>query len=88
MAPDLRSLEEKLATVPAESIIRHAERNHFSRWLKARTEFALAHELRPRRLTDFENAEGLRESLIRTISATAWSRARPSWPTSIVPPST
>jgi CheY-like chemotaxis protein len=67
-ASDLRQLEEKLAAVPPESIIRHSERNHFSRWLKARTEFALAHELRPRRLSDYADVEGLRESLIQTIT--------------------
>jgi CheY-like chemotaxis protein len=65
---DLRGLEEKLATVPQESIIRHASRNHFSRWLKARTEFVLAHELRPRQLSDFKDVEGLRENLIQTIA--------------------
>ncbi|MGD8897479.1 MAG: PEP/pyruvate-binding domain-containing protein, partial [Acidobacteriota bacterium] len=67
-AADLREMEEKLTVVPPESIIRHAERNHFSRWLKARTEFALAHELRPRRLSDYGDIEGLRKSLIQTIS--------------------
>jgi CheY-like chemotaxis protein len=67
-ASDLRQMEEKLAAVPPESIMRHAERNHFSRWLKARTEFALAHELRPRRLSDYADVEALRESLIRTIA--------------------
>jgi CheY-like chemotaxis protein len=67
VAPDLKTMEEKLASVPPESIIRHAGRNHFSRWLKARTEFALAHALRPRRLTDFDDVEGLRENLIETI---------------------
>jgi CheY-like chemotaxis protein len=67
-AADLRGLEEKLATVPPESIIRHASRNHFSRWLKARTEFVLAHELRPRQVSDFDGVEGLRDNLIRTIS--------------------
>ncbi|MCG6922412.1 MAG: histidine kinase [Acidobacteria bacterium] len=66
-AADLREMEEKLTVVPPESIIRHAERNHFSRWLKARTEFALAHELRPRRLSDYGDIEGLRENLIQTI---------------------
>ena len=30
------------ADVPAESLAYHGERNHFSNWLKARTEFALA----------------------------------------------
>src|SRR5205814_3806836 len=47
-ASDLKSLEEKLATVPVESIAYHGERNHFSNWFTARTEFALARKLRPR----------------------------------------
>src|SRR5512134_2945545 len=67
-AADLRGLEETLATVPEESLLYHAGRNHFSRWLKARTEFALAHELRPRRLTDYASPRALRESLIAAIS--------------------
>ena len=41
-ASDLKSLREHLEFVPEESIRFHAERNHFSRWLKARTEFWLA----------------------------------------------
>jgi hypothetical protein len=66
-ARDLRSLEEALHVVPAESIAFHAERNHFSKWLKARTEFSLAHALRPRKLEDFGSVEGLRKSLIGSI---------------------
>ena len=68
-AADLRELEKKLGSVPEESIVHHAERNHFSRWLKARTEFTLAHELRPRRLSDYGSPQALRESLIRSISS-------------------
>jgi CheY-like chemotaxis protein len=68
-ATDLRSLEARLATVPEESVVYHAARNHFSRWLKARTEFALAHRLRPRKLSDYKDAEGLRRSLISSIEA-------------------
>lgn len=68
-AADLRALEEKLATVPAATIAYHAERNHFSKWLKARTEFALAHELRPRKLEEFASTEALRRSLIESIES-------------------
>jgi len=39
-AHDLKSLEEQLHTAPAASIALHAERNHFSTWLKARTRCA------------------------------------------------
>jgi CheY-like chemotaxis protein len=68
-AADLRGLEEKLGTVPEASIAYHAARNHFSRWLKARTEFALAHELRPRRLEDFGSVSAMRQDLIGSIAA-------------------
>src|SRR5688572_24882994 len=67
-ALDLKGLEEKLHTVPVESVTYHAERNHFSKWLKARTEFRLAHRLRPRKVTDFAGAEGLRRHLIEAIA--------------------
>lgn len=66
-ARDLKSLEEKLRLVPAESIAYHGERNHFSNWFTARTEFALAHKLRPRKVSDFESLEKLRENLIASI---------------------
>jgi CheY-like chemotaxis protein len=66
-ANDLKSLEEQLAVVPEESIKYHAERNHFSNWLKARTEFWLAHQLRPRKVTDYPSLEGLRIDLIRAL---------------------
>jgi CheY-like chemotaxis protein len=57
-ASDMKSLEEHLRTVPAESVAYHAERNHFSKRLKARTEFALAHSLRPRKVSDFVTPRG------------------------------
>jgi len=68
-ASDLKSLREQLHQVPDESILFHAERNHFSNWLKARTEFWLAHKVRPRKVSDFPNVQGLREDLIYSLSA-------------------
>jgi CheY-like chemotaxis protein len=67
-APDLKSLEEKLHTVPAESLGYHGERNHFSNWLTARTEFALARKLRPRKVPEFLTLEDLRRDLIASIA--------------------
>lgn len=63
-AQDLISLEKQLAIVPTESIRFHAEKNHFSHWLKARTEFWLAHKLRPRAVSDFPDVDSIREDLI------------------------
>jgi len=66
-AAGLNALEAQLHKVPAESIAYHGQRNHFSRWLTARTEFALARELRPRRVSDFPSLEALRHDLITSI---------------------
>jgi CheY-like chemotaxis protein len=66
-AKDLNQLEEQLQSVPAETLMYHAQRNHFSHWLMARTEFALAAKLRPRRVSDFSGPEHLRRDLIDSI---------------------
>jgi len=67
-AADLNGLENALATVPEASLAYHAERNHFSHWLMARTEFALAQKLRPRKISDFGTLENLRRDLIGAIA--------------------
>ncbi len=67
-AHDLKSLEKFLKTVPTSSVGFHGERNHFSKWLKARTEFELAHRLRPRKVSDFATVEDLRDNLVHAIS--------------------
>src|SRR5229473_1602895 len=67
-ASDLNTLEEQLQSVPGESIAFHAQRNHFSHWLMARTEFALAAKLRPRKVSDFRTIEHLRQNLIESIN--------------------
>jgi len=77
-AHDLRTLIQGLRTVPAASIAFHSERNHFSNWLKARTEFALAHKLRPRQVSDFPNLEALRSDLVASIEAYSRERHRGS----------
>jgi CheY-like chemotaxis protein len=76
-ADDLRSLEAKLGDLDAGSLLYHGKRNHFSRWLKARTEFALAHALRPRKLEDYGNdPEALREDLIKAIADYRFERGQ------------
>jgi CheY-like chemotaxis protein len=66
-ATNIKELEEQLKIAPEESILYHAERNHFSIWLKARTEFWLAHRLRPRKVSDFASMQDLRNDLINSI---------------------
>jgi len=66
-ASDLTSLENKLEVIPDESMRFHAARNHFSNWLKARTEFWLAHQLRPRKEADFPSISAMRQDLIKSL---------------------
>jgi DNA-binding NarL/FixJ family response regulator len=66
-AHDLRSLEEALAQVPEASVVFHAEHNHFSNWLMARTEFEIASRIRAKTLSDFGSTEEVRRYLIRVI---------------------
>lgn len=67
-ASDLNSLEALLQEVPVESIAYHSERNHFSHWLSARTEFALAQKLRPRKHSGQTSYEDTRQDLIESIA--------------------
>ena len=66
-AKDLKELEETLETVPDESILFHAERNHFSNWLKARTEFLLADRLKPRKVSDYDSIGAVRRYVIDAL---------------------
>lgn len=63
-ASDLRSMTRALEQVPLASVLYHASRDHFSNWLRARSEFDLAARLRPRRVEEFRDLEGLRRYLI------------------------
>jgi len=67
-ATDMRELLEHLHTVPDQSVVYHASRNHFSAWLKARTEFELASRIRPRKVSEFASSTELRQFLIETIT--------------------
>ncbi|MBI4248399.1 MAG: histidine kinase, partial [Elusimicrobia bacterium] len=67
-ARDLHSLVELLKTAPEECIAYHSSRNHFSKWLMARTEFELAYRLRPVQISQFNDVGELRHYLIDTTS--------------------
>jgi len=60
-------MEEALRRVPIESIVYHANRNDFSVWLKARSFFGLAKQLRPREISDFATPEAMRIYLVAVL---------------------
>ncbi|MDD2804952.1 MAG: PEP/pyruvate-binding domain-containing protein [Elusimicrobiales bacterium] len=66
-AADLHTMLKLLKVVPIDSIIYHASRNHFSKWLLARTEFEMAYHIRPKKISEFGNPEELRKYLIETM---------------------
>ncbi len=67
-AANLRVLTRLLGQVPDESLRYHAGRDHFSNWLRARTEFSLAAHIRPRKNDEFHSTADLRRFLIETFA--------------------
>lgn len=67
IAKSLREFERHLRTIPDESLIYHARRDHFSLWLMARGEIQVAKIINPHKVTDFKSPSGLREYLINII---------------------
>jgi Pyruvate phosphate dikinase, AMP/ATP-binding domain len=66
-ASDVGELADHVARVPIESIEFHAAHDQFSIWLMARSEFELAEQLRPKKISDFESIEALRRHLLRNL---------------------
>lgn len=67
-ADDLLEMLEAVKRVPQDSLRDHAARNHISNWLMARSEFGLAMEVRPRRVSDFSTTDDLRNYLVEVFS--------------------
>ncbi len=66
-ARSLKEFEKLLRTIPDESLLYHAKRDHFSLWLMARGEIQAAKILNPQKVTDFDNANQIRDYLIDVI---------------------
>ena len=75
-AANFRQLQDCVAGVDIESLVFHAERNHFSNWLIARGEFDLANRLRPRKVSEFDDPAELRTFLLDTLSRFRHDRQR------------
>ncbi len=68
IAKSLKEFEKNLQVIPAESLLYHGQRNHFSLWLMARGEIQIAKNICSYRTNDFDNTEELRQFLIKTIN--------------------
>jgi len=67
VAKSLKEFEDLLKTIPEESLLYHARKDHFSMWLMARGEIQVAKILNPAKVTDFKDPGSLRDYLIKVI---------------------
>ncbi len=67
VARSLKEFEDLLMTIPEESLLYHARKDHFSLWLMARGEIQVAKILNPAKVTDFKDPAALRDYLIKVI---------------------
>ena len=66
-AANIREFEQQLHNIPDDSLLFHANRNHFSMWLMARQEIKAANFISPKQVSDYKNVAELRKSLIAMI---------------------
>ncbi len=66
-AKNMNEFEEQLHSIPTESLLYHARKNHFSLWLAARGEIQLAREIAPKRVCDFKDSDSIRNHLINAV---------------------
>jgi hypothetical protein len=69
VAKSMSEFESYLKTVPEESLVYHAAKNHFSLWLMARGEVKIAKIINPLKLSDFKTPGEMRNYLVNIISA-------------------
>lgn len=67
VAKSMKEFEQYLKTIPEDSLVYHAMKNHFSLWLTARGEVKIAKIINPMKIGDFENLAELRSFLLDLI---------------------
>ena len=76
VAKSMSEFESYLKTVPEDSLVYHAVKNQFSLWLTARGEIQIAKIINPLKVSDFENANQLRDFLINILKLYRTERER------------
>ncbi|HNY14628.1 MAG TPA: PEP/pyruvate-binding domain-containing protein [Bacteroidales bacterium] len=76
IATDLQSLQQKLLTIPDNTLEYHATRNHFSKWLNARALFPVAQMFKYIRREDFDTMDEMRRFLYVAISSFRLGKGR------------
>jgi len=75
-ARDLKDLQEKVYKIPTASLRYHIERDHFSKWLRARALFPLAELFRAFKSDDFIDSDETKKFIYDSISEFRMAKAR------------
>ena len=75
-ARNMQDFEDQLRSIPAESLLYHAARNHFSAWLMARGEVRFARIIRNYMPDDFSGPAELRDFICRALDDLRRGKAR------------
>ncbi|QKG80466.1 PEP/pyruvate-binding domain-containing protein [Tenuifilum thalassicum] len=67
IATSMEEFENALRIIPDESLLYHAQKNHFSMWLAARGEIQVARIIHPSKIDDFSGPSEIREYLLSTL---------------------
>lgn len=73
---DLRAMQEKIFQVPNESLQYHIERNHLSKWLKARALFPIADLFKMFTPEDFLDSDDVKRFVFDAIGTFRLNKAR------------
>jgi len=68
-ASNVNEFEKKLRTIPIDSLLFHGAKDDLSMWLMARGEIRAANKLIPKKVSDFDNFDELRETVVKLIQA-------------------
>lgn len=75
-AATMLEFEQKLHSIPYESVMFHSDHNHFSAWLMAHGEIQLARHIRPLTGENFSSPAALKEFLARLFRELRLKRTR------------
>jgi len=75
-AEDLQKFQKSLAKIPVRSLVFHAKKHDFSKWLRARSLFPLANLFIQVEYSDFSRDKQLRQFLIESVKAYRIYRSR------------
>lgn len=68
-ANTIGEFERMLKVIPDESLVYHARRNHFSNWIMARAEVALARRLHREYISKIEDVKQMRDDVVFKVHA-------------------